>query len=68
MGNHSGIVETERPSIRAKCYVAFILKLSQSAAECRKFGLKICWPRGHLFNIFVNTSYESYFDTGSPAE
>ena len=68
MGNLSGIVETERPSIRAKCYVAFILKLSQSAAECRKFGCKICWSRGHLFNIFVNTSYESYFDTGSPAE
>ena len=34
MGNLSGIVETETPRIRAKCYVAFSLRLSQSAEEC----------------------------------
>ena len=66
MWNLSGIVDTERLSIRVKCYVVFSLKLPQSAEGYCKFGFEICWPRSHLFNIFVNKSYESLFDTGSP--
>ena len=54
----SWIVETERNSIRAKCYVAFSLQLPQSAEDHWKFGFEICWPRVHLFNNFVSTSYE----------
>ena len=58
MGNLSWIVETERLSIRVKCYVAFSLQLSQSTEERWKFGFEICWPRVHRFDIFVGTSYE----------
>ena len=56
MGDLSWIVETERNSIRAN--VAFSLQLSQSAEERWRFGFEICWPRVHLINIFVSTSYE----------
>ena len=52
MWNLSGIVDTERLSIRVKCYVASSLKLPQSAEGHCKFGFEIC-P-------------ESLFDTGSP--
>ena len=41
MGDLSGIVETKRLSTRAKCYMAFSLKLSKSAEECWKFGFEI---------------------------